>query len=77
MTFNDSRDVGDGLESKFAEVCLAHALMTEREEVMGLLLGQVEGTEALCFPPNDSKRSLFDMVFDVFEARVRCGSGRR
>ena len=28
------------------EVCLAHALMTEREEVMGLLLGQVEGTEA-------------------------------
>ena len=29
-----------------SEACLAHALMSENEEIMGLLLGDVEGSEA-------------------------------
>ena len=50
-----------------SEACLAHALMSENEEIMGLLLGDAEGSEA-----GRERQNLKDEHGTVKQVRIWC-----
>ena len=51
----------------YSEACLAHALMSENEEIMGLLLGDAEGSEA-----GREHQNLKDEQGTVKQVRIWC-----